>query len=96
MPKCAELVATDEERTVVMGALESLTEMLKEIKRPVLQGEGHSAAILNCLKSVLTYKVYYVKQVVLKDKLKLCLDNSSRFKNLSKNLICFLLFLVLK
>lgn len=56
IPKCAELVRMDEERSVAMGALDSFSEMLKEIGRPVLEGEGHKAAILNCLKDVLTYQ----------------------------------------
>lgn len=57
IPKCAELIHTDEERSVVMRALNTYTELLKEIKGPVLEGEGHCDAIFNCVKDVMTYKV---------------------------------------
>lgn len=57
IPKCAELIRTDEERTVVMTALDAYSELLKEIKGPVLEGEGHRDAIINCIKDVMTYKV---------------------------------------
>jgi hypothetical protein len=57
IPKCAELICTDEERSVVMTALETYSELLKEIKGPVLEGEGHCDAIFNCVKDVMTYKV---------------------------------------
>ncbi|PNF42980.1 hypothetical protein B7P43_G09585 [Cryptotermes secundus] len=56
IPKCAELIRTDEERTVVMTALDAYSELLKEIKGPVLEGEGHRDAIINCIKDVMTYK----------------------------------------
>lgn len=57
IPKCAELIRTDEERSVVMTALDAYSELLKEIKGPVLEGEGHRDAIMNCVKDVMTYKV---------------------------------------
>ncbi|XP_021926547.1 importin-4-like isoform X1 [Zootermopsis nevadensis] len=56
IPKCAELIHTDEERSVVMRALDAYTEVLKEIRGPVLEGEGHRDAIFNCVKDVMTYK----------------------------------------
>lgn len=56
VPKCAELVKTDEEINVVIGVLDSISEMVKEIKKPIMEG-GHKAVILNCIKDVLTYKV---------------------------------------
>lgn len=57
IPKCAELIHTDEERSVVMRALDAYTEVLKEIRGPVLEGEGHRDAIFNCVKDVMTYKL---------------------------------------
>lgn len=57
IPKCAELIHTDEERTVVMTALDAYSELLKEVKGPVLEGEGHRDAIINCVKDVMSCKV---------------------------------------
>lgn len=59
IPKCTELVKTDEEISVVIGVLDSVGEMVKEIKKPVLEG-GHKSAIVNSVKDVLTYKVMKV------------------------------------
>ncbi|XP_069698314.1 importin-4-like [Periplaneta americana] len=56
IPKCAELIRTDEERSVVMTALDAYSELLKEVKGRVLEGEGHRDAIINCVKDVMTYK----------------------------------------
>lgn len=57
IPKCAELIHTDEERTVVMTALDAYSELLKEVKGAVLEGEGHRDAIINCVKDVMSCKV---------------------------------------
>lgn len=57
IPKCSELVRMDDELTVAISALDSFSEMIKEIKERVFEGEGHKAAIINCIKDVLTYKV---------------------------------------
>lgn len=56
IPKCAELIHTDEERTVVMTALDAYSELLKEVKGAVLEGEGHRDAIINCVKDVMSCK----------------------------------------
>ncbi|XP_049829697.1 importin-4-like [Schistocerca gregaria] len=56
VPKCAELIRMDEEREVVTTALEAYTELLKEVKHPVLEGEGHKDAIINCIQDVMTFK----------------------------------------
>ena len=62
IPKCAELIRTDEERTVVMSALDAYTELLRELKGRVFEGEGHRDAIINCIKDVMTFKVIlYIK-----------------------------------
>jgi len=37
---------------VVYDALDALTELLKELKGVVLQGQGHLDAILGCIKNV--------------------------------------------
>lgn len=57
IPKCAELIRTDEERNVVMNALDAYATLLEEIKGDVLLGEGHREAIMNCVIDVLTLKV---------------------------------------
>lgn len=55
--KCAELIRTDEERGVVMNALDAYASLLEEIKGDVLAGEGRREAIMNCVIDVLTLKV---------------------------------------
>lgn len=57
IPKCAELIRTDEERNVVMNALDAYATLLEEIKGDVFVGEGHREAIMNCVIDVLTLKV---------------------------------------
>jgi importin-4 len=57
IPKAAELVHCDPEYSVVMAALETYTELLKELKEVVLKGEGHKEAIINCIKAVLMNEV---------------------------------------
>ncbi|XP_067002902.2 importin-4 [Anabrus simplex] len=56
IPKCAELIRMDEERGVVMAALDAYSGLLKDVKSAVLEGEGHRDAIINCVKDVMTYK----------------------------------------
>lgn len=61
IPKCAELIRADEERGVVMTALDAYATLLTEIKGEVLVGEGHREAIMNCVIDVLTLKVSLFK-----------------------------------
>ncbi|XP_063239917.1 importin-4-like [Bacillus rossius redtenbacheri] len=56
VPKCAELIRMDEERSVVMTALDVYCDLLAEVKAPVLEGEGHTDAIINCIMDVMSYK----------------------------------------
>ncbi|KAJ3660491.1 hypothetical protein Zmor_004938 [Zophobas morio] len=56
IPKCAELIRTDEERSVVMCCLDAYALLLDEVKSGVLVGEGHREAIMNCVIDVLTLK----------------------------------------
>jgi hypothetical protein len=72
IPKCAELIHTDEERSVVMTALDAYSELLKEIKGPVLEGEGHRDAILNCIKDVMTCKVLISDHSLFINKFVIC------------------------
>ena len=71
IPKCAELVKTDEEISVVIGVLDSLNEIVKDIKKPAVEG-SHRVAIVNSIRDVLTYKViifnFNLKQFFLKKK----------------------------
>lgn len=57
IPKCAELIRTDEERSVVTVCLDAYSSLLEELKGDVLVGEGHREAIMNCVIDVLTLKV---------------------------------------
>lgn len=56
IPKCSELIRTDDERSVVMCALDAYSDLLKQVGRDVLVGEGHREAIMNCVIDVMTYK----------------------------------------
>jgi hypothetical protein len=56
VPKCAELIRSDEERGVVMCCLDAYASLLDEVKGDVLVGEGHREAIMNCVIDVLTLK----------------------------------------
>lgn len=61
IPKCAELIRIDEERSVVMVCLDAYATLLDEVKRDVFVGEGHREAIMNCIIDVLTLKVKNVR-----------------------------------
>ncbi|XP_044765904.1 importin-4-like [Coccinella septempunctata] len=56
IPKCAEIIRTDEEKGVVMAGLDAYSALLKEIKCDAFVGEGHREAIMNCIIDVLTHK----------------------------------------
>lgn len=57
IPKCSELIRTDDERAVVMAGLDAYAELLKELKGDCFVGEGHREAIMNCVVDVMTSKV---------------------------------------
>lgn len=57
VPKCAEIIRTEKERDVVVSCLDAYVELLKEVGSPVLEGEGHADAIINCVKDVLNSRV---------------------------------------
>ncbi|KAB0797014.1 hypothetical protein PPYR_11075 [Photinus pyralis] len=56
IPKCAEIIRFDEERQVVMCALDAYANLLAELKGVVLTGDGHREAIMNCVIDVLNLK----------------------------------------
>ncbi|CAG9821795.1 unnamed protein product [Phaedon cochleariae] len=56
VPKCAELIRIDEERSVVTVCLDAYATLLEEVKGDVLVGEGHREAIMNCVVDVLNLK----------------------------------------
>lgn len=57
IPKLSEIVHTDEERAVVMAALESFNVILEELGASSLEVEGHKDAIFACIVDVLNGKV---------------------------------------
>lgn len=59
IPKCAEIIRMDEDRAVVISALEAYSELLGELKGSVLKGDGHQDAIINCINDIMTQKVSY-------------------------------------
>ncbi|KAG5874324.1 hypothetical protein JTB14_016355 [Gonioctena quinquepunctata] len=56
VPKCAELIRIDEERSVVTVCLDAYAALLEEVKADVFVGEGHREAIMNCVIDVLNLK----------------------------------------
>ncbi|KAK0087613.1 hypothetical protein PV325_000560 [Microctonus aethiopoides] len=57
VPKLSELIRLDCELTVAISGLESLAELLKEIKEDVVAGDGHKDAIMNCVTEVFSGKI---------------------------------------
>ncbi|XP_011501436.1 PREDICTED: importin-4-like [Ceratosolen solmsi marchali] len=53
MPKLSELIRLDEERSVVMQALDACSELLEQLKSNMLVGTGHKEAIMNCITDVM-------------------------------------------
>jgi len=52
VPKLSEVINTDSEMEVVNAAFDTMTEMLKELKGIVLKTEGHTEAIIMCIRNV--------------------------------------------
>lgn len=57
IPKLSEIIHTDEERIVVMAALESFNQLLEELGATAVEVEGHKDAIFSCIVDVLHGKV---------------------------------------
>lgn len=59
VPEMLRVIKEDSERPVVTAAMESLTEMLKEIKLPVLEAPGGDTVtnIMKVIKDVMLQKV---------------------------------------
>lgn len=56
IPKCAEIVRSDEEQNIVTQATNSFSRLLEQLKGDVFVGEGHREAIMNCVIDLLTEK----------------------------------------
>lgn len=57
IPKLAEIIQTDEECTVVISALESYADLLRELKELAISGEGSRDTIFNAINDVMNNKV---------------------------------------
>ena len=57
IPKLGEIIKNDEECQVVMGALESYTELLKKVKGNAVFNEDLKTTIFGCISEVLNSKV---------------------------------------
>lgn len=57
VPKLSEIIHTDEERIVVMAALESFNGILEELGPVTFETDGHKDAIFSCIVDVLNGKV---------------------------------------
>lgn len=53
VPKLSELIRLDEEPTVAISGLEAYEELLREIKKDVVAGAGHTEGIINSVYDVL-------------------------------------------
>lgn len=56
-PKYAEIIKTDEERVVVMAALDGYSEILKKLKTDSFQTEQHRELVFACISEVMNNKV---------------------------------------
>jgi hypothetical protein len=56
IPKLSELIRLDEERSVVMQALDACSELLEQLESDILVGPGHKEAIMNCITDVMLGK----------------------------------------
>jgi hypothetical protein len=57
IPKLSEIIHTDEERIVVMAALDSFNSILENLGATAVEVEGHKDAIFTCIYDVLHAKV---------------------------------------
>lgn len=57
MPKFAQIIRKDEERSVVIHLLEVMTDLFKEIKSAAVPSQEISELIFNCIKDVLNAKM---------------------------------------
>ncbi|XP_035916809.1 importin-4-like [Anopheles stephensi] len=57
IPKLSEIIRTDEERTVVMSALDGYSDILQEVGAATFQADGQKDAVFNCIVDVLNGKV---------------------------------------
>lgn len=57
IPKLSEIIRTDEERTVVMSALDGYSDILEKVGAAAMQAEGQKDAIFGCIVDVLNGKV---------------------------------------
>ncbi|XP_052872222.1 importin-4-like [Anopheles cruzii] len=57
VPKLSEIIRTDEERTVVMSALDAFNDILEEVGAATFTADGQKDAVFNCIVDVLNGKV---------------------------------------
>jgi len=57
VPKFLEIARQDQDRTVVMSAVDSLHELLERLGAAVLQATNSTDAILQTMKDIFTHKV---------------------------------------
>ncbi|XP_075230407.1 importin-4-like [Lycorma delicatula] len=56
IPKCAEMVRMDGDREVVMTALNSFKDLLKQVGAPTIAAKGHTDLILNSVIDIMTHR----------------------------------------
>ncbi|XP_055534571.1 importin-4-like [Wyeomyia smithii] len=57
IPKLSEIIRTDEERSVVMSALDAYSDIMEKVGAAAIQAEGQKDAIFGCIVDVLNGKV---------------------------------------
>lgn len=91
VPKCAELIRSDEERSVVTVCLDAYSLLLEELRGDVLIAEGHREAIMNCVIDVLTLKVRNFPDLQ-KNTIDVCIYIEITFKCINYALLLFHLY----
>lgn len=56
VPKCAEMVRVDVDRDVVITALSSFTDLLKQVGPPTIAAKGHTDLILSSIIDVMNHR----------------------------------------
>lgn len=65
IPRLSELIRLDEERDVVIQSLDSLSELLDQLKTEVIVGYGHKDAIRNIITDVMSGKIWKISSQAL-------------------------------
>lgn len=66
VPKLAELIRLDDDRSVVIQALDAYADLLEQLQYVVISRAGHKDAIMNCILEVMNCKDPILPQKCIK------------------------------